>query len=96
MIENQNFQLIKETARTDDRGRLTLGAVAKTKNYRVLINDAGQILLDPVVNISERELWIWQNSVARTSLEHGMQQANSGEVHDLGSFAQYVNLEIDE
>jgi len=35
---------IKDTTRTDDEGRLTLGAVAKAKNYRVLINDAGQIL----------------------------------------------------
>ncbi|BAU06320.1 hypothetical protein NIES592_11995 [Fischerella major NIES-592] len=96
MIENQNFHLIKETASADDRGRLTLGAVAKTKSYRVLMNDVGQILLDPVVNIPERELWIWQNSVARNSLEIGIKQATSGELHDLGSFAQYADLEIEE
>lgn len=96
MIENQNFQLIKDAVRSDDRGRLTLGAIAKTKSYRVLINEAGQILLDPVVNIPERELWIWQNSVARASLEVGIQQANSGELHDLGSFAQFADLDIDE
>ncbi|WP_315788978.1 hypothetical protein [Fischerella sp. JS2] len=95
MIENQNFHLIKETASADDRGRLTLGAVAKTKSYRVLINEVGQILLDPVVNFPERELWIWQNSVARNSLELGIKQA-SGELHDLGSFAQYADLEIEE
>ena len=81
MIENQNFHIVKDTVRTDDKGRLTLGSVAKAKSYRVLINEAGQILLDPVVNIPERELWIWQNS---------------GELHDLGSFTQYGDLEIDE
>ncbi|MEH1908031.1 MAG: hypothetical protein V7L05_10655 [Nostoc sp.] len=96
MIENQNFHIVKDTVRTDDKGRLTLGTVAKGKSYRVLINEAGQILLDPVVNIPERELWIWQNSVARTSLEVGIKQASSGELHDLGSFTQYADLEIDE
>jgi hypothetical protein len=95
MIEHQNFQIIKDAVRSDNRGRLTLGNVAKAKSYRVLINDAGQILLDPVVNIPEKELWILQNSVARASLEVGIQQASSGEVHDLGSFAQYADLEID-
>ncbi|MEH2285061.1 MAG: hypothetical protein V7K90_27720 [Nostoc sp.] len=32
----------------------------------------------------------------RTSLEVGIKQANSGELHDLGSFTQYADLEIDE
>ncbi|MBH8574785.1 hypothetical protein I8752_17505 [Nostocaceae cyanobacterium CENA369] len=96
MIENQNFRLVRDAVKTDDRGRLTVGAVAKTKSYRVFINEAGQILLDPVVNIPERELWIWQNSQASSSLERGIQQASSGEVHELGSFAQYADLEIDD
>ena len=46
MIANQNFRMIKETARTDNQGRLTLGNEGKEKNYRVMMNDAGQILLD--------------------------------------------------
>ena len=94
MIENQNFHIVQDAVKTDDKGRLTLGTVAKAKSYRVLINDVGQILLDPVVNIPERELWIWQNSVAHTSLEVGIKQASSGELHDLGSFTQYADLEI--
>lgn len=96
MIENQDFKIVKDSVKTDDKGRLILGTVAKAKSYRVLINEVGQILLDPVVNIPERELWIWQNSVALTSLEVGIKQASSSELHDLGSFAQYADLEIDE
>ncbi|WP_392480541.1 hypothetical protein [Nostoc sp. C110] len=96
MIENQDFQIVKDSVKTDGKGRLTLGTVAKAKSYRVLINELGQILLDPIVNIPQRELWIWQNSVARNSLEVGIKQASSGELHDLGSFAQYADLEIDE
>jgi hypothetical protein len=94
MIENQDFQIVKDNVKTDGKGRLTLGTIAKAKSYRVLINELGQILLDPIVNIPQRELWIWQNSVARSSLEVGIKQASSGELHDLGSFAQYTDLFI--
>lgn len=95
-IANQNFREIKEIVRTDNRGRLTIGQEVKSKKYRVLINDVGQILLDPVKNIPERELWLWKNPGARASLERGLQQAASREVQDLGSFAQYGDLEIDD
>lgn len=60
------------------------------------MNDAGQILLDPVVKIPEREVWIWQNFTVRASLETGIEQANKSELHDLGSFAQHADLDIDE
>lgn len=96
LVSDDNFQQIKESASIDDRGRLTLGAEAKSKKYRVFINSSGQILLDPVVNIPERELWLWKNPQARASLQKGMQQAAAGELHDLGSFAEYADLEIDD
>ncbi|MBD2385652.1 hypothetical protein H6G32_09580 [Cylindrospermum sp. FACHB-282] len=96
MISDENFQQIKESASIDNRGRLTLGSEAKSKKYRVFINSSGQILLDPVVNIPERELWLCKNPQARASLEKGMQQAAAGELHDLGSFAEYADLEIDD
>ncbi|MFM6309776.1 MAG: hypothetical protein ACKPGB_16195, partial [Dolichospermum sp.] len=59
----------------------------------------GQILLDPVdpvVNISERELWLWKNPEAMASLQKGIQEAAAGELNDLGSFAEYADLDIDE
>ena len=55
-----------------------------------MVNDAGQILLDPVVNIPERELWLWQNPDALASVQRGIQQSEAGEAHNLGSFAQYA------
>ncbi|MBD2419587.1 hypothetical protein H6G54_18135 [Anabaena cylindrica FACHB-243] len=96
MISDQNFQQIKESASIDKRGRLTLGAEATSKQYRVMKNKSGQILLDPVVNIPERELWLWKNPEATDSLKKGMQEAAAGELHDLGSFAEYADLEIDD
>ncbi|MFM5890508.1 MAG: hypothetical protein ACKPFD_15060 [Dolichospermum sp.] len=98
-ISYQNFQQTKESATSDKRGRLTLVVEAKSKEYRVMKNPFGQILLDPVdpvVNISERELWLWKNPEAMASLQKGIQEAAAGELNDLGSFAEYADLDIDE
>jgi hypothetical protein len=95
-IANSNFQEIKHSSRADDRGRLTVGAVAKKKNYRVMINELGQILLDPIVNIPAKELWLWKNQSALSSLKQGLEEAGAGETQDHGSFAEYVDLEITE
>jgi hypothetical protein len=57
-----------------------------------MVNDAGQILLDPVVSISERELWLWQNPEAIASVQRGIEQAESGNLQKLGSFAQYAEI----
>ncbi|MGL5938787.1 MAG: hypothetical protein ACRC2S_00130 [Waterburya sp.] len=93
-IANSNFQEIKHSSRADDRGRLTLGAVAKKKNYRVMINELGQILLDPIVNIPEKEIWLWKNQSALSSLKRGLKEAEAGETEALGSFAEYADLDI--
>lgn len=93
-IADTNFQEIKHSSRADDRGRLTVGAVAKKKNYRVMINELGQILLDPIVNIPEREIWLWKNQSALSSLKQGLQEAKAGETQDYGSFAKYADLDI--
>jgi hypothetical protein len=82
------FRVLKhEVIKADDRGRLTIGDPASAKQFRVLINDSGQILLDPVVVMSERELWLYKNPTALASVMQGLREAADGEVHDLGSFA---------
>jgi hypothetical protein len=91
-----DFRKVKGIVEPDSRGRVSIGAIAKGKSYSVQVNDAGQILLDPVVAIPERELWLWQSPEALTSVQRGLQQSAAGEVKDLGSFAQYADMEIED
>lgn len=88
-IEQMGFHLEKEYASPDQRGRVTLGSVLSHGGYRVLRNDLGQVLLDPVVQIPASEVWLWQNPELRASMERAMAQAVAGKFKDLGSFADY-------
>lgn len=85
------FQPRKGFVRPDARGRLTLGSVAQDSDYRVLVNERGQILLDPVVAIPASEAWLWQSPALRASMERALNQAAAGEFEDLGSFARFVD-----
>ncbi len=98
MLGNQNFHVVKEAILTNEEGNFTLGETAKAKDYRVLTNDAGQILIDPIdiEKIPEEQRWLWKNPEALGTVLRGIEQAARGEVHDLGSFAQYADLEIDD
>lgn len=94
--KTNQFYTVKKSVVADKRGRITLGTEVKTKEFRVLQNDLGQILLDPIVQIPERELWLWQNQQALKSIKQGLQEANTGEIHDLESFADFAEVEIED
>jgi hypothetical protein len=93
---NQDFQLTEATASIDQAGHASLGAQAVAGEYRILINPAGQILLDPIAHRPEPEQWLWQNPEAIAAVRQGIEQAKAGQVKDLGSFAAYADLEIDD
>lgn len=69
------FRPRKGYVHPDARGRLTLGSAAQNEDYRVLVNDRGQILLDPVVPIPASEAWLWENPALRASMERALTQA---------------------
>ncbi|MDQ2098761.1 MAG: hypothetical protein QQW96_14060 [Tychonema bourrellyi B0820] len=90
------FWILKNLISTDPQGCLSLNLEPKSTEYRVLINEAGQILLDPITNIPDREQWLWQNPQALAAVKCGLAQAAKGEVHDLGDFSEYADLEIED
>jgi len=85
------FRIRKGYVHPDGRGRLTLGSAAKDTDYRVLVNERGQILLDPVVAIPASEAWLWENPSLRSSMERALKQAGQDEFEDLGSFAEFAD-----
>jgi len=96
MIAKDQFWIIKNSISTDRQGQLSLNIETKSTEYRVFVNEAGQILLDPIANIPDREQWLWQNPEALALVKCGLAQAAKGEVHDLGDFSEYADLEIEE
>jgi len=90
-LRHLGFEPRKGYVHPDARGRLTLGSVARDADYRVLVNDRGQILLDPVVAIPASEAWLWENPALRASMERALSQAQAGDFEDLGSFEQFVD-----
>jgi hypothetical protein len=93
---NPDFQLMTETASIDHAGRVSLGNRATAGEYRILINPAGQILLDPIAHLPEQEQWLWRNPAALATVKLGIEQAKAGQVSDQGSFAAYADLELED
>ncbi|MBI4533389.1 MAG: hypothetical protein HY711_05520 [Candidatus Melainabacteria bacterium] len=72
----------KETE-PDNKHRVSLGTAVKTPagvRYKVLQNDLGQILLDPVKTVPAYEAWIYENPDRIESIRRGIMQAQSGQL----------------
>ncbi len=96
MIAKEQIWLIKDSIHTDEKGCLNLQLENKLTEYRIFTNNSGQILLEPITNIPQEEQWLWQNSEVIASVKKGIEQASKGEIHYLGDFSQYQDLEIDD
>ena len=94
-ILDEDFTQMK-TVSQDARGRVTVGKAGEARQYSVSRNRHGQILLTPVVQIPEYEVWLWRNPEALASIRRGLDDEAAGRVHDLGSFAPYADLETDD
>lgn len=95
-VANLDFEPVKDSVKADGRGRLTLGESGKDRRYNVFRNSSGQILLDPVVNIPEREVWLWRNEEALQAVQQGLEQATAGKTRSLGSFAEFAEIDFDD
>ena len=78
----------KETE-PDKKHRVSLGTAIQTPDgvrYKVMQNEFGQILLDPVKSVPAREAWLHENPERLQSVLRGIAQAENGQVvkRDLG------------
>lgn len=67
------------TARPDERGRITLGALTNgVSRYDVYIDEAGVVTLLPFKEIAASEAWLYGNSTAQKLVAEGLKAAREG------------------
>ena len=81
----------------DSRGRVSLkGLIDKADSFRAEKLEDGCILLTPLVEIPQRELWIYKNPEALTKLEKGLSQIGKNNSKYLGDFTIYTHKNNEE
>jgi hypothetical protein len=82
------------TVRPDSKGRIALGAFAKgISSFRVHKEASGWVVLEPFVEIPERERWLYKNPEALAIVEQVLRESAEGKTVRMGSFAQYLDDE---
>lgn len=72
------------TKSLDSRHRITLGKnFLNSKRVKIYKNEKGIILLVPLAEIPESELWLYDNKESFKSLREGIKQAEKGETSKL-------------
>jgi hypothetical protein len=102
----EEFELVGEGS-LDDRKRVSLAkAIAVLRDrlgpdadtelrFRMYINRAGQVLLDPAVTVPIREAWLFRNPAALAKVRKGLAEAAAGHRRAGESFAKYADDEIE-
>ena len=82
--------------RPDSKGRVTLGILANgVSGYVVTETEDHKLILEPYVEIPAREKWLFENKQALKQLKQGIEQAASGDLSDAGSFAKFLDDDIE-
>ncbi len=101
------FEFVTEGA-TDERKRISLAKVLsavkerladvaeEALHFRVYVNAAGQVLLDPIVSVPAREMWLYRDPSLLASFRRSVEQAERSELVDLGSFAKFADDDLED
>jgi len=92
----ESSALDSKTSRSDAKGRVVLGPRHANKMFVVSEQPDGNLLLEPVVFVHERETWLYRNPEAMAMVREGIQQSKAGKGKYLGSFAKYAEPEPGE
>lgn len=87
---------IGKTSNADAKGRVVLGPKHANKTFRVTEQPDGNLLLEPVMVVHEREAWFYRNSEVQSMVQEGIRQSRAGETVSLGSFIDHVGDEIED
>jgi hypothetical protein len=83
MINEEKFKEVG-TRSIDQRKRITLGKLTKNyKRMRIYVNDKGDILLKPVVEIPADEAWLYEDKEALKEVLEGIEAEKQGKVTKL-------------
>jgi len=68
----------------DSQKRVALGKLLKGRSVTLLNGEIidGKIVLEPMYAIPERELWLYKNSEALTSVREGLKEAAEGKISE--------------
>lgn len=79
-----------KTVRPDAKGRITLGSLAEgVSSFIVSVDKDNRIILEPRIEISPKEKWLFNNKTALQKVKQGLEDAALGKVRSRGSFAKY-------
>ncbi len=66
------------------------GKNVKVDAYQVFVNDDGDILLRPTVNIPAREAWIYEDSSVLDTVRKGLREAKEGKVTKVENIEKFI------
>lgn len=88
--------MLPKMVRPDAKGRITLGHLADgVSGFYMIQTSDHKIILEPYVEIPARERWLLMNKNALKQVEKGLQDAAAGRVSSKGSFAKFVDDDIE-
>jgi len=79
LVINDEF-LEVGTKTVDNQNRLALGRLIQTSKVRLYKNKRGEVLMQPITDIPESELWLFQNTEAFDAVQQGLKDAAEGNI----------------
>lgn len=95
IVDKMDFEEVAD-AQLDSKKRITLKKIkSEIRQYKIYVNTAGQIILDPQVMIPASEAWLFKNKKALAAVRKGLEESAAGKVVERKSMAKHADDKID-